>query len=158
MYASPKVSVRLILKLKIVKGVVQITPRFETVFVLACHYDATSKLCQKACAITMGPDTCPHVSTFTGFDHGHHSAAAGSVLPHQRLRQPDSALQALLLACRHWICGKRASGHRGRSRIERLAPTCRTERARCGQTVAGHPAVSTWRLLDQWEVCLRGHV
>eukprot|EP00964_Phaeocystis_antarctica_P053206 scaffold31198_cov36-Phaeocystis_antarctica.AAC.1 len=28
------------------------------------------------------------------------SAAAGSVLPHQRLRQPDSALRALLLACR----------------------------------------------------------
>eukprot|EP00964_Phaeocystis_antarctica_P098133 scaffold64164_cov65-Phaeocystis_antarctica.AAC.1 len=28
------------------------------------------------------------------------SAAAGSVLPHQRLWQPDSALRALLLACR----------------------------------------------------------
>eukprot|EP00964_Phaeocystis_antarctica_P138775 scaffold103426_cov60-Phaeocystis_antarctica.AAC.1 len=28
------------------------------------------------------------------------SAAAGSVLPHQRLRQPESALRALLLACR----------------------------------------------------------
>eukprot|EP00964_Phaeocystis_antarctica_P160319 scaffold131843_cov36-Phaeocystis_antarctica.AAC.1 len=28
------------------------------------------------------------------------SAAAGSVLPHQRLRQPDSALRALLLTCR----------------------------------------------------------
>jgi hypothetical protein len=25
----------------------------------------------KACAITTGPGTCPHVSTFTGFDHGH---------------------------------------------------------------------------------------
>ena len=35
----------------------------------------------KACAITMGPVTCPHVSTFTGFDH-------------------DSALRALLLAYR----------------------------------------------------------
>jgi hypothetical protein len=40
-----------------------------------------------------------------------------------------------------WICGKRASGHRGGAWSERLAPTCRTERARCGQTVAGHPAV-----------------
>ena len=40
----------------------------------------------KACAITTGPPTCPlHVSTFTSFDHGHQSAAAGSVLPHQRL-------------------------------------------------------------------------
>eukprot|EP00964_Phaeocystis_antarctica_P075067 scaffold46282_cov32-Phaeocystis_antarctica.AAC.2 len=28
------------------------------------------------------------------------SAAAGSVLPHQRLRQPDSALRARLLTCR----------------------------------------------------------
>ena len=25
----------------------------------------------KACAITMGSITCPHVSTLTGFDHGH---------------------------------------------------------------------------------------
>ena len=53
-----------------------------------------------------------------------------------------------------WICGKRASGHRGGARIKRLAPTCRTERARCGQTVAGHPAVRRRRLRGQWERCL----
>ena len=54
------------------KGVVEITPRFETAFVLACHY-AISKLCQGMChhygARHVSPP--PHVSTFTGFDHGH---------------------------------------------------------------------------------------
>jgi len=65
-------------------------PTFEAAFVLAlplCHIFLSSA---KACAITMGSGTCRHISTFTGFDHRHPCAAAGSVLPHQRLRQPDS--------------------------------------------------------------------
>ena len=40
----------------------------------------------KACAITMGPDTCPHVSTFTGSTIGT-SAAAGSVLLYLTLKE-----------------------------------------------------------------------
>ena len=57
----------------------------------------------KACAITMRTSrvlTSPH-SPVT-FDHGHHSAAAGSIcfLTNACAAQPDSALRALLLACR----------------------------------------------------------
>eukprot|EP00964_Phaeocystis_antarctica_P087352 scaffold55409_cov38-Phaeocystis_antarctica.AAC.1 len=57
------------------------------------------------------------------------SAAAGSVLPHQRLRQPESALRALLLACRLELRHARlrvSRAIRGRTCRERLAPTCRT--------------------------------
>ena len=83
------------------KGVSGNVPTFETAFVLVCHY-AISKLCKGMCHHRSSPwgqtrvPTSPHspVSTMGT------SAAAGSVLPHQRLRQPDSALQALLLAIR----------------------------------------------------------
>ena len=53
----------------------------------------------KVYAITMGSGTCPHVSRFTLFDHGHQCRCRECASsPH--LRQPDSALQALLLAYR----------------------------------------------------------
>ena len=81
------------------KGLSEIVPTFETVFMLACHYDV-SKLCKGMNVPSQwGPPrvhTSPHSSVSTMGT----SAAAGSVLPHQRLRQPDSALRALLLACR----------------------------------------------------------
>ena len=51
-------------------GLSEIVPIFETAFVLACYY-AISKLCQGMCHHHGAPGTCPHVSTFTGFDHGH---------------------------------------------------------------------------------------
>jgi hypothetical protein len=52
----------------------------------------------KPCAITMESGTCPHVTPHLPVSTMGTSAAAWSVLPHQRPRQPDSALRALLLA------------------------------------------------------------
>ena len=53
-----------------VKGLVGNVPTFETAFVLVCHY-AISKLCQGMCHHYGARHVSPHVSTFTGFDHGH---------------------------------------------------------------------------------------
>ena len=84
----------------VVKGVVEITPRFENVFVLVCDYNyATSKLCQGMCHHYGARHVSPRLQHSPVSTMGT-SAAAGSVLPHQRLRQPDSALRAFLLACR----------------------------------------------------------
>ena len=52
------------------KGLGEIVCPYLTSFSCkACHY-AVSKLSAKACPITMRSATCPHVSTFTSFDHG----------------------------------------------------------------------------------------
>ena len=54
--------------MKPVKGLSEIVPTFETVFVLGCHY-AVSKLCKGM----SHHNEARHVSArlFIGFDHGH---------------------------------------------------------------------------------------
>ena len=49
-------------------GTFEFVPIFHTVFARVYHY-AISELSAKACTITMGSDTSPHVLRFTGFDH-----------------------------------------------------------------------------------------
>ena len=74
-------------------------PHLKPVFVLTCHY-AVSKLCKGMSHHNGVRHVSARLHIHRGFDHGHQCAAAGSMPPHQRLRQPDSAHRALLLACR----------------------------------------------------------
>ena len=85
----------------------------------------------------------PHVPRFTGFLSTTRQAPAPlpGVCFLSTARSTPIAHFERSCSPAGWICGKRASGHRGGAWSERLAPTCRTERARCGQTVAGHPVV-----------------
>ena len=92
------------------KGVVEITPRFETVFVLACQY-ATSKLCQGMCHHYGARHVSPrlHIHRFRPWAPVRLPGvcfltnACGSPIAHfKRSCSPAG-----------WICGKRASGHRG---------------------------------------------
>ena len=122
----------------------KITPRSETVIALTCQC-ALSELCKGMCHHYGVKHVSPRLHIYRSFDHVGTSAAAGSVLPHQRPRQPDSALRALLLAYRLELRHARLRASRGRTCRERLAPTCRTVGARYGWTEAGHPAVSAWR-------------
>ena len=89
----------------------KLRPDPETVIALTCHC-ALEPSSAKVCAITMGSGTCPHVSTFTAVSTTgtSGSAAAGSVLPHQRPRQPDSARFERSWSCSPtgWNCGTRA--------------------------------------------------
>ena len=96
----------------LLRGLSEIVPTFETVFVLACHY-AISKLRQGMCHHygawhvsprlhihrfrPWAPVRLPGVSFLTN--------ACGSPIAHfERFCSPAG-----------WICGKRASGHRGGS-------------------------------------------
>ena len=83
--------------LLIVGCVADLVPIFEIAFVQGVSLRAVTKLCKG-----MGHDNeVRHFSTFTVFDHGHQCGCRECASSPRRLRQPDSALRALLLACRH---------------------------------------------------------
>ena len=72
-----------------VKGLVEIVPIYFTLFSRACI--TTPYLSSaKACAITMGSDTSPHVLRFTGFDHRRERRRLERSMPSSpTLRRPD---------------------------------------------------------------------
>ena len=94
------------------KGVSEIMPIFETAFVLVCHY-AISKLCQGMCHHYGARHVSPrlHIHRFRPWAPVRLPGvcfltnACGSPIAHfKRSCSPAG-----------WICGKRASGHRGGS-------------------------------------------
>ena len=58
-------------------------PIFHTVFAHVYHYAISELTSAKACTITMGSDTSPHVLRFTGFRPQARAPPLGVCLPHQ---------------------------------------------------------------------------
>jgi hypothetical protein len=119
------------------KGLSGNVPTFETAFASVYHC-AIPKLCKGMCHRygVWHESPRPQIHRF----RPHAPAPLPGVCFTQHRSTPIAHFERSCSPA-GWICGKRASGHRGGAWSERLAPTCRTERARCGQTVAGHPAV-----------------